>query len=129
MQTWHRGASTDFHCPPSCLPLPYFQSGPPLDRALLLSLCISGQESKGTESQVAASRLNGKPGRGAGRGRLPFLVPGAHWAWWVTGGIPKVWKEGLLLRSRRSLQPPGVPRVSGGVTGQEAELKESSSVM
>ena len=55
------------------------------------------------------------------------LVP--TWAWWVSGCIPKVWEERLLLRSRRSLQPPEAPRVSGGITGQETELKEGISVM
>lgn len=42
------------------------------------SLYISRQESKGTEFQVASSRLSGEPRRGTGRGRLLFLVSGAH---------------------------------------------------
>lgn len=93
MQTWLRVASID----PTALP-PAGLSPP---SSLSFSLYISGQESKGTESQV-----EWRAQKRCGKGRLPFLVLGAHLCLMDARGHPR----GLGRRSAKIPEEPAIPR-------------------
>lgn len=116
MSSWHRvgplismGFPRSRLSPTPDLADPWVELGPSS-----LSLYTSGWQSKGTESQVAASRLSGEPGRRAGRGKLPLLVPCAHLGLEDTGRHP----QGLVgMSSAEITQEPATPRGPEGVWG------------
>lgn len=81
MQTWHRVASIDFHCPPSCRPVPYFQS-----RFLSVHLWAGEQRDRVPDGSF---QVEWRARKRCGRGRLPFLVLGAHLGLMDTRGHPQ----------------------------------------
>lgn len=114
MQTWLRVASIDSHCPPSCLPLPSFQSGSPLvglGPAFLSVYLWAGEQGNRVPGGSFQAEWRARERCGRGRCLSWSLVP--PWTWWLPGGIPTAWGEGLLLRSPRSLPSPEAVRVSG----------------